>query len=119
MDLEMLERLQRALALPPVEDPNAPMTPGVVKDAAVRFKTLIDLGLDEHQTLTMVRVLVDGFARAAEAMRQNALSSMLQPGASELELAQGFELLAQQALPLVCPVIEDLLMLRLINDFET
>ena len=42
----------------------------------------------------------------------------MRPGATELELAQASEVFTQAALPLISPVIQDLLSLQLLRDLE-
>ena len=119
IDLELLQRLLRSMGLPPVDDVDAAILLPVVGAAAAQFKSVVELGIDEDHAITIMRVLTEGLARAAEVMRRGALTAILRPGATELELAQASEAFAQQAMPLVGPVIQDLLMLQLLHDFET
>jgi Adenylate cyclase regulatory domain len=52
-------------------------------------------------------------------MRQAALEAVLQPGVSELQIAQAYEALVRQISPLLGPMIEDLLRLQLRHSLET
>jgi len=69
--------------------------------------------------VTVARVLGDGLAQAAEVMRQAALEAVLQPGVTELQIAQAYEALVRQISPLLGPMIEDLLRLQLRHSLET
>ena len=66
-----------------------------------------------------MRLLIDGLTGAAVTMRQAALQVLLRPGATELELAQTFEVLAHDAEPLFGPMVDALLRLALRHSFET
>ena len=69
----MLQRLQRAMGLPRIDDADEAVLPPLVGDAAARFKSLVELSIDEEQALNIVRVLAEGLARAAQVMRRGAL----------------------------------------------
>ncbi len=118
VDLGLLQRLQRAMGLPRIDDADEAVLPPLVGDAAARFKSLVELSIDEEQALNIVRVLAEGLARAAQVMRRGALGAIMRPGATELELAQASEVFTQAALPLIGPVIQDLLSLQLLRDLE-
>ena len=118
-DLNVLEALQRAMGLPRIDDPDAAVLLRADAEAAARAKAFIDLGIDERQVVTIVRLLAEGLGHAAEVMRVSALTATLRPGATEIELAQAAEKLAKQTLPYLGPMIEDLLLLRLRHGFET
>lgn len=45
--------------------------------------------------MTVSRVLAQGLAQTAEAMRQSVLEAVIQPGATELQLAQAYEVLVR------------------------
>jgi adenylate cyclase len=119
IDLDLLQRLQRAVGLPRVDDPDAPVNLRADGMAAVRAKSFIDLGLDPEQVVGVARVLSDGLAHAAEVMRHAVLNAILQPGATELEIAQAYEAVVEQAAPLLGPMIEDVLRLQLRHSLET
>jgi len=119
VDLDLLQRLQRAMGLPRIDDVDAAVLPPLVGDAAARFKSLVGLSIDEEQAIQIVRLLAEGLARAAQGMRRGALGAILRPGATELELAQASEVFTQAALPLMGPIMQDLLLLQLHHDLET
>ena len=119
IDLELLEAIQRALGLPRIEDPDAAVHLRADSEAAVRAKVFIDLGLTREQVITVSRVLGQGLAQTAEVMRQVALEAVLQPGATELQIAQAYGVLVQQVSPLLGPLCEDVLRLQLRHRLET
>lgn len=119
LDLEALTRFQRAAGLPQVDDPDAEAFMSADGDTAVHIKRFLDLGFDPEQMLMVVRVLADGLANAAEVMRGAALSAVLHPGATELQIAQGAQAVVGAAAPLVGPMIQDLLLLQLRHAVQT
>ena len=88
-------------------------------DAAVHIKRFLDLGIPDDLMLTVVRVLAQGLANATAVMNVAALAAVLQPGASELQIAQGTQALVSAAAPHLGPMIEDLLLLQLRHTLET
>lgn len=119
LDLEALTRFQRAAGLPQVDDPDAEVFMSADGDTAVHIKRFLDLGFDPEQMLMVVRVLADGLANAAEVMRGAALSAVLHPGATELQIAQGAQAVVGAAAPLVGPMIQDLVLLQLRHAVQT
>src|ERR1700687_2285229 len=119
IDLELLQTLQRALGMPRVDDPDAVVHLRADGEAAARIKAFLDLGLDTEQVVAVARVLGQGLAQAAEAMRQAALEVVLEPRATERRIAQAYEALVQQISPLLGPLIEDVLRLQLRHSLET
>jgi adenylate cyclase len=118
IDLDLLQQLQRAVGLPSIDDPDAAVLSRVDAEAAARAKMFVELGVDPQDAVAVVRVLMEGLGRAAATMRQAAFKILAQPGATEIELAQGSEALALRATPLLGPVIEGLLQLQLRRSFE-
>jgi adenylate cyclase len=119
VDLELLQRVQRAIGLSRVDDPDAAVhmrADGVAATYAQRF---IEMGLNPDNIVLVVRVLAEGLAHAAEVMRYSALASILHPGATELEIAKGSQALVTQIKPLLGPMIEDMLFMHLRNSMET
>jgi adenylate cyclase len=119
VDLELLQRVQRAIGLSRVDDPDAVVhmrADGVAATYAQRF---IDMGLNPDNIVLVVRVLAEGLAHAAEVMRYTALASILHPGATELEIAKESEALVSQIKPLLGPMIEDMLFMHLRHSMET
>lgn len=118
-DEELLRRLHRAVGIPVSDalDAGAPLRADA--ESVLRTRTFIDLGFDADEVVTIVRVLVEGFGHAAEAMRSAALKAVLQPGATEVELAKSFEALAHRLVPALGPMVMDLLYLQLRRSWET
>lgn len=118
IELELLQRLQSAVGLPRIEDPDAAVLPRVDGEAAAHAKFFIDMGVDPDETVAVMRVLMEGLNHAAAIMREAALKTLMRPGASEVELAQASEELARRSAPMIGPIIEDLLLLELRHSFE-
>ncbi|MBV9091226.1 MAG: adenylate/guanylate cyclase domain-containing protein [Mycobacteriaceae bacterium] len=119
IQLELLQRLQRAVGLPRVDDPEAAVHMRADGEAAARAKEFIDAGLDPEHVVSVVRVLADGLARAAETMRRTALAAVSHPGATELEIAKASEAMVSHVAPLLGPMIQDMLFLQLRHSMET
>jgi adenylate cyclase len=119
IDSELLRRLHQAVGLPRVDDPTAAVQSRADAESVVRSKALIDFGFDADEVVAILRVLVEGLGHAAETMRKAALRVVLRPGTSELELAIAMKELASDVVPLLGPMIEDLLHLELRRSFET
>jgi adenylate cyclase len=119
VDLDLLQRVQRAIGLSRVDDPDAVVhmrADGVAATYAQRF---IEMGLNPDNIVLVVRVLAEGLAHAAEVMRYTAMASILRPGATELEIAKGSQALVTQIKPLLGPMIEDMLFMHLRHAMET
>lgn len=106
-------RFHRASGLPHVEDPDAQVFTQRDADTAMHIKRFLDLGLDPDHMLAVVRVLAEGLSHATEEMRTAALGAVLHPGVSELEIAQSTQALVAAILPLLGPMMEDILLLQL------
>jgi adenylate cyclase len=119
IDPELLRQLHQAIGLPRVDDPTAAVQSRADAESVVRSKALLDFGFDVEEVVAILRVLVEGLEHAAETMRKAALRVVLRPGASELELAIAMKELATDVVPLLGPMIEDLLHLELRRSFET
>ena len=119
IDLELLQRIQRAIGLPRIEDPDAAVLLRADGQAAARAKVFLDLGIDPEDTVAVMRVVMESLGHAAAMMREAALKTMLKPGATEIELAEASEALALRAAPMIGPMMEDLLRLELRHSFET
>jgi adenylate cyclase len=118
VELELLQRLQRAIGPPRIEDPDAAVLPRADGEAAARAKFFLDLGIDADDTVAVMRVLVESLGHAAAIMREAALKAILRPGATEIELAEGSEQLALRADPNLGPLMEDLIRMVLRHSFE-
>jgi adenylate cyclase len=119
IDLELLQRLQRAAGLSRVDDPDARVHLRADGDAAARAQQFIAAGLDPEQLVRVVRVLADGLSHAAEVMRYAALTLVLRPGATELEIANASEAMVNTIAPLLGPMIQSMLFQQLRQVMQT
>jgi adenylate cyclase len=107
--LDLYLELRRANGFPAVNDPDArELGPGDLESARLA-RTFLDAGLDRDQLIGTARVLGRGLGQVAELMRQVNLELQLKPGASERELAEGMARGAEQLVPLVGPLLEQVL----------
>lgn len=119
IDLDLLQRIQRAMGLPTVDDPDAKVHLRADAEAAANAQRFIEIGILPDQIIQITRVLAEGLSKAAEVMRYAGLASVLDPGASELVIAKNAEALVRTANPLLGPMIEDMLRLQLRHLMET
>jgi adenylate cyclase len=119
VDLELFERIQRAMGLPRVEDPDAAVFLRADAEAAKFTRDFLDAGIDPDELVQITRLLGDGLSRAAETMRYAALAAVIRPEASELEIAKDSEALVAKVAPLLGPMIQDMLLLQLRHAIET
>ena len=119
VDLELFERMQRAMGLPRVEDPDVAVFLRADAEAAKFTRDFLDAGFDPDELVQITRLLGDGLARAAEAMRAASLAAVIRPGATELEIARASAALVSNVAPLLGPMIQDLLLLQLRHAIET
>jgi adenylate cyclase len=119
IDVELLQRLQDAIGLPRVEDPDAAVLLRADAEAASRTKLFLDMGIGLEETLTLVRAVMAGLTPVAAMLREAALKAILRPGATELEIAQASEKLANMSVPAVGPMLDDLLRVEMRRLFES
>ncbi|MGD9620282.1 MAG: adenylate/guanylate cyclase domain-containing protein [Mycolicibacterium sp.] len=119
VDLELFERIQQAMGLPRVADPDAAVLLRADAEAAKFARDFLDAGIRPEDLVQVTRLLGDGLSRAAEAMRHAALAAVMRPGATELEIAQQSEALVSRIAPRLGPMIEDVLLLQLRHAIET
>jgi adenylate cyclase len=119
VDLDLLQRVQRAIGLARVDDPDAAVHMRADGEAAAHVQKFLDVGLDPDHLVQVVRVLAEGLSHAAEVMRYTALAAILQPGVTELEIAKRSQALVSQIAPLLGPWIEDMLLMHLRHQMET
>ncbi|MCV7381617.1 adenylate/guanylate cyclase domain-containing protein [Mycobacterium alsense] len=119
VDLELLQRVQRAIGLVRVDDPDAVVHMRADGEAAAFAQRFVELGLDPEQVVLVVQVLAEGLSRAAEVMRYSALSAIMRPGATELEIAKASKALVSQIAPLLGPMIQNMLFMQLRHMMET
>jgi adenylate cyclase len=119
VDLMLLQRVQRAIGLVSVDDPDAVVHMRADGEAAAHAQRFVELGLDPDQMVLVVRVLAEGLSRAAEVMRYTALATIMRPGATEVEIAKASKALVSQIAPMLGPMIQDMLFMQLRHMLET
>lgn len=113
LSLDLWNALSRASGLP------LPVTPDAVHygetdlEAAQTAKRFLDAGLAPEAVLNTNRVLSRGLAQTAEVMRQQVLELALRPGLSERELAETYAAVAESLVPLVGPLVDQMLRIQL------
>ncbi|BBX24651.1 pH-sensitive adenylate cyclase [Mycolicibacter terrae] len=113
IDLALLQGIERALGLPRPDDPDGALLLQADADAALRLQQLIEVGLDPGQVLLMIRRLSDGISRAVPAFRYSTISAIMRPGMTELEVAKAHEEMVRAVIPLLGPMIRDILFVQL------
>ncbi|HEX2214268.1 MAG TPA: adenylate/guanylate cyclase domain-containing protein [Mycobacterium sp.] len=119
LELAFLQRIQRAMGLPTVDDPEAAVYLRADAAAAVFTQQFLEMGIEANQLVEITRLLTDGLSRVAEAMRYAGLASVLDPSASELDIARNAEALMEAADPLLGPMIQEMLRLQMRHLMET
>jgi adenylate cyclase len=113
-DPELLTRLRRAQGLPVPAPGAAELTDVDLAGARVSGR-LVALGLTDDQMIATSRVLGRSLATAAEAMRAVMLETVMEAGTSERELAERYAAAVHQIMPLVGPLMLQLLSQHLRN----
>lgn len=113
IDLAVLQGIERALGLPRLDDPDAALLLQADAEAALRLRQLIEVGLDPGQVLLMIRRLSEGISRAVPAFRYSTISAIMRPGMTELEVAKAHEEMVRTVIPLLGPMIRDILFVQL------
>lgn len=119
IDLGLLQQVQRAIGLVRVDDPDAVVHMRADGEAAAFAQRFVEVGLDPELVVLVVRVLAEGLSRTAEVMRYSALSAIMRPGASELEIAQSSKALVTEIAPMLGPMIQHMLFMQLRHMMET
>jgi len=119
LDLDMVQRVQRAIGLSTVDDPDEAVYLRADGDAIAHTAKFLALGFDPEQLLQVTRTLAEGLSHAAETMRYSALATVIRPGATELDAAKGSELVVAAAAPLLGPMVEDMLLVQLRHAMDT
>jgi adenylate cyclase len=109
---EFVMALRRANGLP-VPDIDAVVCSEADIDGAILARRFLDAGVSEEQQLAVVRVLGRGLAQAAEVMRATVLELVLEPGASEAELARRIAAQIEGFMPMIGPMLEQMARLHL------
>jgi adenylate cyclase len=119
VDLELLQRVQRAIGLARVDDPDAAVHLRADGDVAAHMQRFLEVGLDPDDIVQVSRVLAEGLSHAAEVMRSTALAAVLKPGSTELGIAERSQQLVGRIAPLLGPWITDMLFMHLRHQLET
>jgi adenylate cyclase len=119
LDIPLMQRVQRAMGMPRVDDPDADVLLQADGDAFADTQKFRELGISDDQIVLVAQVLADGLTRAAEVMRSAALSTVLQPGSTELDTAKASEALVREVEPLLGPLVVDMLRLHLLHAMDT
>ncbi|UQX09630.1 adenylate/guanylate cyclase domain-containing protein [Candidatus Mycobacterium methanotrophicum] len=119
IDLDLFQRVQRAIGLARIEDPDAAVHMRADAEAAAHVRHFAKLGLDPDNLVLVMRVLAEGLSHTAEVMRYTALAAVLEPGTTELEIAKRSHALVSQIAPLLGPFVEDMLFMHLRNMMQT
>jgi adenylate cyclase len=112
VDAEFIMALRRANGLP-VPDVDAVVCSEADLEGALTARRFLEAGIGEEQQLAVVRVLGRGLAQAAEVMRAAVLELVLEPGASEVELARRYAERVNDFMPMVGPMLEQMVRLHL------
>jgi adenylate cyclase len=110
--LEVLEAMRRAHGLP-VPEPDAPALTDLDVEAVRTVAAFRRAGVGDEQMLRAIRVLGRGMAQGAETLRAIGLELALEPGSSEAELAQRFAERSAALVPMLGPMLEQMLRLHL------
>ncbi|MCW2565112.1 MAG: family 3 adenylate cyclase [Mycobacterium sp.] len=119
IDLNLLQRIQQAMGLPRVDDPDAVVYMRADAEAAAFTQKFIELGMEPDQLVQIARILAEGLSRTAEVMRYATLASVLDPTATELEIAKNSDAFLREITPMLGPMIEEVLRLQLRHMMET
>ncbi|MEY8015168.1 adenylate/guanylate cyclase domain-containing protein [Mycobacterium servetii] len=119
IDLTLLQRVQRAIGLARVDDPDAVVHMRADGEAAATAQRFVELGLDPEHVVLVVRVLAEGLSHAAEVMRYSALAAIMRPGLTEVEIAKASKDLVGRVVPVLGPMIQEMLFLQLRHMMET
>ena len=109
---EVLIQLRRAHGLPIPEPDEPAFSDNEIETAQIALR-YAELGLNTDQMEAVARVMGRGLGQAAEVMRAVVLEMALEPGASELDLAQRYAELVEGVMPLVGPMLEGMVRLHL------
>jgi adenylate cyclase len=114
LDLEYLITTRRALGLPVPDVDDVAFGDEELEAAnlAVRFR---EAGFPDDEAIETTRVLAQGLARYAEAIRTLAAETFLEPGLTEYEVGKRYEAVGRELLPLAGPWMEHLFSLHLRN----
>ena len=114
LDLEYLTTTRRALGVPVPDVDDIAFGDEELEAArlALRFR---EAGFPDDEAIETTRVLAQGLARYAEAIRTLAAETFLEPGLTEYEVGKRYEAVARELMPLAGPWMEHLFALHLRN----
>ncbi len=115
LDADLLTALLRAGGLPAPVDLDAIQYGETHLETARSIKRFIDAGVQPEQLFNVGRVLGRGLAQTADLMRQTVMELAIAPGMSERQLASGFAGTSQGLLPMLGPILDQMLRLHLHN----
>lgn len=118
VSVALVQRLQDAVGLPHIEDPEAAVLLRADAEAALRANIFIDFGIGLEETVVLMRAIMTSLGNVAAMLREASLKAVLRPGATELELAQESHDLAKRAAPHLGPMFDDLLRVEMRRAFE-
>ena len=113
LPLELWLAIGRASGLGRPVDLDVPSFGAVDLEAARTTRRFLDAGVGEDQLVATTRVLGRGLAQTAELMRQTVMELALTPGVSEQQLAATYADLADNLVPLVGPLVDQMLRIQL------
>lgn len=118
VDLEQLQRIQRAVGLPWMDDPDAQVqmrADGAIAEHSRRF---IEAGIDPQQAIQTLRVLAEGLSHTADLMRSTVVAAIAEPGITELEIARRSRDMVAGLAPMLGPFVQDMLMMQLRHQLD-
>lgn len=115
LDVHLLSDLFRASGLPAAADPDLVNYGEAHLQTARSVKRFLDAGVQPSQLLNISRVLGRGLGQAADLMRQTVLELVISPGVTERELAETYAATSEGLMPLLAPLLDQMLRLHLHN----
>jgi adenylate cyclase len=104
VEMGLVQRFTAALGLP-APDPEERRATEADVEAARRIQAFLDAGLPEEGMLQVARTIGMGTSRIAEANRELAIRTLMQPGDTERDLALRFAAAAEYMLPIFEPTL--------------
>lgn len=112
IDEGFLEDVRRAMGLP-VPDPDEPVYTEAELESTRMIHVARAAGISDEEVLDLLRVLGRGLGQAAESLRALPLKLVLEPGMTEVDLAEQYAQAAERLYPLVDPLVSNILALHL------
>jgi adenylate cyclase len=113
LELEFFNAMRRAMGLPVPQADEAVYTQEEVEALAAGTHTVRAVGIPDAESLDLIRTLGRGLAQASESMRAMVLSLVLEPGMSELDLAQRYADVVARLTPTAGPLVTSILNIHL------